>query len=302
MTYRMLPAAIALLASAVVWGGDTTGNFEQEVPADAKGTVEISSTSGTIEVTGSDKAAVSVKAQLGPEVDHVEVRPSGNHTVVRVILKPHGSGVFNWGHDETHLRVQVPKDSELDVSGVSANVTSSGVLGSQRLHSVSGDVSAETGPNDIDVKSVSGNVKVRGHDQPARLRLTTVSGDIELKHAAGDLETTTVSGKISAELEPARSFHARSTSGDISFEGRLTRDADVDAQSVNGDLKVHAAAEGGFQYELQTLSGDIGNCFDAKAERSGEYGPGHKLDGTRGGGSAHVRLKTMSGDLSLCDH
>jgi DUF4097 and DUF4098 domain-containing protein YvlB len=302
MTYRMLPAAIALLASTVVWGGDTTGNFEQEVSADAKGTVEISSTSGTIEVTGSDKAAVSVKAQLGPEVDHVEVRPSGNHTVVRVILKPHGSGVFNWSHDETHLRVQVPKDSELDVSGVSANVTSSGVLGSQRLHSVSGDVNAETGPNDIDVKSVSGNVKVRGHDQPARLRLTTVSGDIELKHAAGDLETTTVSGKISAELEPARSFHARSTSGDISFEGRLARGADVDAQSVNGDLKVHATSEDGFQYELQTLSGDIGNCFDAKTERSGEYGPGHKLEGTRGGGSAHVRLKTMSGDLKLCDH
>ncbi len=300
-TYRMLPAVIALLASAVVRGSDTTGNFEQEVAADAKGTVEISSTSGTIDVTGSDKAAVSVKAQLGPEVDHVEVKSSGNHTVVHVILRPHGSGIFNWGHDETHLRVQVPKDSELDVSGVSANVTSSGVLGAQRLRSVSGDVVAETGPNDIEVKSVSGNVKVRGHGQPARLRLNTVSGDIELKHAAGEHETSTVSGQVTAELDPARAFHARSTSGDITFEGRLARGADVDAQSVNGDLKVHAASEDGFQYELQTLSGDISNCFDAKAERSGEYGPGHKLEGTRGGGSAPVRLKTMSGDLDLCD-
>ncbi|HUO19217.1 MAG TPA: DUF4097 family beta strand repeat-containing protein [Steroidobacteraceae bacterium] len=301
-TDRMLPAALALLASAAVWGGDSTGNFAQEVPADARGTVEISSTSGTIDVTGSDKAAVSVQARLGPEVDHVEVKSSGNHTVVRVILKPHGSGIFNWGHDETRLRVQVPKDSELDVSGVSADVTSGGVLGVQRLRSVSGDVSAETGPNDIDVKSVSGNLKVRGHGQPARLRLTTVSGDIELKHAAGELETTTTSGQISVELDPARSFHARSTSGDITFEGRLARGADVDAQSVNGDLKVHVAAEDGFQYELQTLSGDIGDCFGAKAERSGEYGPGHKLEGTRGGGSAHVRLKTLSGDLDLCDH
>jgi DUF4097 and DUF4098 domain-containing protein YvlB len=301
MNYRMLPVVIALLASAGVYGADTAGNFDKEVPADAKGVVDISSTSGIIDVVGTDKAVVSVRAEYGADVDHIDVQSSGNRTVVRVILKPHGSGVFNWSHDETHLRVQVPKDSELDVSGTSTNLTTSGVNGAQRLRSVSGDVSAEAGPNDIEAKSVSGNIKVRGHGQPARLRLTSVSGDIELKHAAGELETSTTSGQISAELDPARAFHARSTSGDITFEGRLARGADVEAQSVNGDLKVHVGSEDGFQYELQTLSGDIGNCFNAKAERNSEYGPGHKLNGTRGGGSAHVRLKTLSGDLDLCD-
>ncbi len=301
MTYRLLPAAAALLASVAVWG-DAPGNFQQEVAADPKGTVEITSTNGTIEVTGWDKAAVGVKAELGSEVDHVEVTRSGNHTTVRVQPR-HGSS-FNWGlgRDETHLHVQVPKDSELDVSGVSANLTTAGVLGSQRLRSVSGDIGAETSAGDFEAKSVSGNLKVRAHGQPARLRLHSVSGDIELKHAAGELDTGTVSGQISAELDPARSFHARSTSGDITFEGRLARGADLDAQSVNGDLKVRAPSENGFRYELETLSGDISNCFDAKAGRSSEYGPGHKLDGLRGGGDGHVRMKTMSGDLELCDH
>jgi len=299
MKYRLLPAAIALAASAAVFADG--GNFEKEVAADAKGVVDVSSINGTIDVTGSDKAVVSVKAEYGADVDHVDVQTSGNRTVVRVILKPHGSGLLNWSHDETRLQVQVPKDSELDVSGTSANLTTSGVSGAQHLRSVSGDVSAETGPNDIEVKSVSGNIKVRGHGQPARLRLTSVSGDIELKHAAGELETTTVSGQITAELDPARAFHARSTSGDITFEGRLAHGAEIEAQSVNGDLKVHAASEDGFQYELQTLSGDISNCFNAKAERTSEYGPGRKLEGTRGAGSAHVRLKTLSGELDLCD-
>lgn len=299
MTYRLLLTTAALLASAAVWG-DNPGNFAQEVPADAKGIVEVASTSGTIDVTGWDKAAVGVKAELGSEVERVEVKSSGNHTTVHVLLR-HGSS-FSWGRDETHLHVQVPKDSELDVSGVSATVTTAGVLGVQRLRSVSGDVAAETGPSDFEAKSVSGSLKVHGHGQPARLRLTSVSGDIELKHAAGELDISTVSGQVSAELDPARAFHARSTSGDITFEGRLLRNADVDVQSVNGDLKVRAPSEDGFQYELQSLSGDINNCFNAKAERSGEYGPGHKLDGTRGAGSAHVRLKTMSGELELCDH
>src|SRR6201998_2074360 len=242
MIYRLSPA-VALLASAAVWGSDTPGTFEREVPADAHGVVEISSNNGTVDVTGWDRAAVSVKADLGPGVDRVEVTSSGGHTVVRVIQHSHSS--FDWGHDETHLRVQVPKDSEVDVSAVSANVNSAGVLGAQRLKSVSGDIRAEIGPADIEAKSVSGSLKLRGKGQPAKLHLSTVSGDLELKHAAGDIEATTVSGEATVELDPAHSVRLRSTSGDIHFEGRLTRGADFDGQTGRGDLKLRAGFEGG---------------------------------------------------------
>jgi DUF4097 and DUF4098 domain-containing protein YvlB len=295
-TYRWLPGALALLASASVWGSDTPANFEREVAAQAKGTVEISSTNGTIDVTGWDRPAVSVKAELGAEVDHVEVTSSGDHTSVRVIQRHSG-----WGHEETHLRVQVPKNSALEASGVSANVTSAGVLGSQRLKTVSGDITADIGPADIEVKSVSGSLKLRGKGQPARLHVSTVSGDLELKHAAGDLEATTVSGEATIELDPARSVRLRTTSGDLTFEGRLARGADFDAQSVSGDLKVRAGSEDGFEFEAASVTGDISDCFKVEAERTGKYGPGSKLNGSRGGGGGHVRLKTMSGEIELCD-
>jgi hypothetical protein len=71
---------------------------------------------------------------------------------------------------------------------------------------------------------------------------------------------------------------------------------------VSGDIKLRATTEDGFEYEAQSLSGDISDCFNVAAERTSQYGPGHKLSGTRGAGSAHVRLKSMSGDLQLCDH
>lgn len=298
MTYRLLPAAVALVASAAVWGGDSPGTFEREVAAPARGVVEISSTNGTVDVTGWDRPAVSVKAELAADVDRVEVTNSGDHTVVRVIQ--HHSGMSFSGHEETHLRVQVPKDSEVDVSTVSADMTSTGVLGAQRLKSVSGDITAEIGPSDIEAKSVSGSLKLRGKGQPAKLHVSTVSGDLELKHAAGDLEATTVSGEATVELDPARSVRVRSTSGDIHFEGRLTRGADFDGQTVSGDLKVRAGAEDGLTFEAATVTGDINDCFNVEAENS-KYGPGHKLNGSRGGGSAHVRLKSMSGEIDLCD-
>jgi DUF4097 and DUF4098 domain-containing protein YvlB len=298
--HRLLIAAAALSLSA--WAYGETTSFEREVNADPHGTVEISATNGTIDVTGWDKAAVAVKADLGSDVDHVEVTSSGNHTVVRVVPRSHVSLGLGFSHDETHLRVQVPRESALEASTVSGNVTSAGVLGTQRLGAVSGDIAAEIGPADIEAKSVSGNVKLRGHGQPARLHVSSVSGDVELKHAAGELETHTVSGEITVELDPARAVHARSTSGDITFEGRLMHGADFDAQSVSGDLKLRASSEDGFEYEAQTLSGEISNCFNVEAERSSRYGPGRKLSGTRGAGGAHVRLKSMSGDLEMCDH
>lgn len=299
MAHRLLPAAVALLAGASVWGSDTPANFEREVPAQARGIVEISNTNGRVDVSGWDRPAVSVKAELGTGVDHVEVTSSGDHTVVRVIPRSHLG--MNWGDGETRLRVQVPKDSEIDVSAVSADVNSAGVLGIQRLKTVSGDLTAEIGASDVDAKSVSGSLRLRGKGQPAKLHVSTVSGDVELKHAAGDLEATTVSGGITADLDSAHSVRLRSTSGDISFDGRLARGADFDAQSVAGDLKVRTGSDAGFEFEAASLSGDISDCFNVPAERTGEYGPGHKLNGKRGDGSGHVRLKTMSGEIELCD-
>lgn len=296
----LVPVTLALLASAAA-GAETSNTFDREVAADPHGTVVISSISGTIDVSGWDRPAVSVKAELDEDVDHVELTSEHGRTVVRVMLHPHTTMSFSMHRGETHLHVKVPRDSQLEVSTVSADVTSDGVQGIQRLRTVSGEIRAELGPADMEANSVSGDIKLRGHGQPAKLHVWTTSGNVSLEHAAGELEMMTVSGEISATVDPASAVRVRSTSGDIRFRGRLTSGAEFDGQTVSGDLKVRAAAEGGFQYEAQTLSGDISDCFDVQPERSSKYGPGHTLNGTLRGGTGHVRLKTMSGDIELCD-
>jgi DUF4097 and DUF4098 domain-containing protein YvlB len=104
-------------------------------------------------------------------------------------------------------------------------------------------------------------------------------------------------------MEPSRSIRLRSTSGDIGFEGKLTKGANIDAETVSGDLTVRASPESGLEYQVNTFSGDITNCMGIDSERVSKYGPGHRLNGSRGNGGdeARVRLKTMSGDVELCD-
>ena len=291
---RLAAAITVLFASAAACAsGDKT--FERQVPAEARGVVDISNVSGRIDVTGWDRPEVSVRAELGESVERVDVNSDHGRTTVKVVLPHHSER-----DGDAHLHVQVPKDSELTVSAVSADVTTAGVTGVQRLHTVSGDITAELAGSDLELKSVSGDVKLKGHGQPARLHMSTVSGDVHLEHGAGDLEAGTVSGTLVVSLDSARSVRARTTSGDVHFEGKLARGADFDATTVSGDLKVRASAEGGYAYEISTFSGDISNCFNATPSEHG-HTPGHTLQGTRGDGAGHMRLKTMSGDVQLCD-
>jgi hypothetical protein len=269
-------------------------NFEKTVAADARGVVEISNTAGSIEVSGWDRPEVSVRGDIGDGVERVDVTSEGGRTQVRVVLPGH-SGLDG----EAKLHVQVPRASELHITAVSAATTVAGMQGMQRLNAVSGDVSTEIAGSDLELKTVSGSVKIKGHGQSARLYVSTVSGDVHLEHGAGDLEMSTVSGSLGATLDVARSVRVRTTSGDVNFAGKLARDASLEATSVSGDLNMRAAAEGGYAYELSSFSGDIENCFGAKSDKSGYVG--QSLSGTLGTGAGHVRLKTMSGDIQLCD-
>jgi len=291
--YWVSVSLLPLLAGAGARADDNT--FDRQMPAEARGVVSISSTAGTIHVSGWDRAEVTVHADLGSESDKVEVTSEHGRTSIKVVQRSSSNH-----HGGADLQIKIPKESELDVSAVSADVTSQGVLGVQRLSAVSGNVTAELAGSDLELKTVSGDVKLKGHGQPARLHVTTVSGDLHLDHGAGDLEAGTVSGELVVALDSARSVRARTTSGDLSFEGKLTRGASFDAATVSGELKVRASADGGYAYEVSSFSGDITNCFGAAS--SGQHGsPGHSLEGTRGEGAGRVHLKSMSGDIELCD-
>ena len=268
--------------------------FDRQVPAQPRGVVEISNFSGNIEVSGWDRSEVSVHAELAGGVEGVAVSSEGGHTSIKVRTE---ASVSQGG---ARLQVKIPKESELDVSAMSAHVSTSSVLGIQRLSTVSGNVTAEIAGADVELKTVSGTVQVKGRGQPARLRASTVSGDLHLQHGGGDIEVGTINGALIVSLDGARSVRARTTSGDLRFDGTLSHGATLEASSISGSLTVRTAADGGFAYEVSSFSGGISDCFNASPEHT-QYGPGSRLSGTRGTGAGHVRLRTLSGNVQLCD-
>ena len=80
-------------------------------------------------------------------------------------------------------------------------------------------MTAELAGADAELKTVSGDMKLKGHGQPARLHVTTVSGDVHIDHGAGEFEGSTVSGTLVTKFDSARELRVHRTSGDLHFEG-----------------------------------------------------------------------------------
>jgi DUF4097 and DUF4098 domain-containing protein YvlB len=271
-------------------------SFERTVTATADGEVVISNVSGTIDVRGWDRNEVHVSGELGTDVERVDVESSGGRTTIKVIL-PHGSH-----HDSSaDLEIQVPKMSSVEASVVSADVTSRGILGTQRLKSVSGEIAADIAGDDSDLRSVSGDLTIRGTGKPLRLRLSSVSGNLDLSNAAGKLELVTVSGDARVQMTEASEVRGKTTSGSLNLRAKLTKDARVDAEAVSGDLTLHVSAPGGVSAEVETFSGDIEGCLASDVKRASEYGPGKRLSVRTVEEGARVRAKTLSGDVEICD-
>jgi DUF4097 and DUF4098 domain-containing protein YvlB len=300
----ILPLSLALAAGAA-----HAGTFQQQVAADPRGEVDVSNVSGSIVIEGWDQPAVSVKADLPGSTERVIV--TGGHGRTRVCIaydsgggcdsSPHGWHYSSGDSGSVRLEVHVPRDSELDVSGVSAEITSRGVAGTQQLHTVSGDIDAELGSGDDDVKSVSGEIHLHGSGHDGLLHVSTVSGDLSVTNVAGDLEARTVNGKLTAQLSPARIVRLNTTSGEIELGARLASGGQVETETVSGEQNISVSAPAGYTYEAKSFSGDIKDCFGQQANPA-EYGPGSRLEGTRGAGSGRVQIQSLSGDVSLCDH
>jgi DUF4097 and DUF4098 domain-containing protein YvlB len=295
ITPPVVAAALLLAASMAARADDRS--FDRTVAAEQGGTVEISNVAGSINVIGWDRAEVQVHAAMEEGVERVDVNTSPGRTVVKVVLPN-----MSWHGGEASLEVHVPKNSEVNATAVSADLTTSQLTGRQRLQTVSGELRADVGGDRFEAKTVSGDMRLRGNPKPSEIRLSSVSGNITLDRGAGDVDASSISGDVRLEVNPASGVRLHSTSGDLIFNGSLANNATVEAETVSGDVTLRPKASQGFEYEASSFSGGIESCFGKEAEKVSLHGPGLRLNGSLGEGKGRMRAKTMSGDIELCDH
>jgi DUF4097 and DUF4098 domain-containing protein YvlB len=286
----------AVIVAAVLYAGvGQAAETVRTVPADPRGEVEIVNVSGDVTVTGWDRAEVEVRADLGSGVDRLDVTSDPGHVVINVVLP---KGRSNSGSSD--LRVHVPRDSRLAIRTVDADQSVRDVRGGQNLQSVSGEITTEVWTEDFDMRSVSGEVVVRGHGGTGTARVNTVSGNVELIDVGSALELTTVTGDLDVKVSEIHRARIKTTNGELELRARLGQGGSINAEAINGDVRIHLESPIDAEFDIETFNGAIDNCFGKQSRRTHEFAPGNELRFTQGSGKGRVRIKTLNGGVEIC--
>ncbi len=188
--------------------------------------------------------------------------------------------ILGWlRHERRHVVVSIaiPRDCPIELGVVSASATVTGFVGSTSVRSVSGAVTLDGLSGDLVAETVSGDVETLALD--GDLSFTTVSGDLTVVGGrTGRLVARTVSGSVTADLDPAA-------------------DAAISLDSVSGDIGVRLPATPSLDIDLKSTSGDLRSSHDGLQLTKQ---PGRTaLTGRLGDGGAHLRARTVSGDVAL---
>lgn len=299
---RMLAIMAMWLTFQGAWAASESREFSRRVAAGARDRISISNIAGAVRLTAWERPEVDVQGKLGSGVERVEVSQHSGEIEIRVVV--HESGLFGIRSvlDPTaFLDVRVPAGSELEVHTVSALISGDALRGRAELKSVSGGIRVAYQGAELDAKTVSGAIDVNGVGQRIRLQAVSVSGGIRVDRVSGEIEAKSTSGSVRISSGLADKVELKTVSGSIVYGGRLSASGELDAEAVSGSVQVIAASDAGYAFDVSSYSGAIRSCFGDVPQRKSPGRSGKHLSGSQGQGSARVRLRSMSGGVSLCD-
>jgi len=244
-------------------GPEQTDRFSRKVKLGRDGRVTIGNISGQIVVTGGSGDEVSIEAvkrTRGDQSQLANVRIVVDDRPGRVDVRTeYDSSRFTRNNSvSVDYTVTVPSGASVEVKSVSGNVKVTGVRGAVRSESVSGDVTTSDTPRVEAAKSVSGNVTLSGIQNDGDLSATSVSGTVSAKGVkAHALELGSVSGDLMVSDVTCDRLNAKSVSGAFEYSGTIARGGVYDVNLHSGNVRFVLANPVGFELAASTFSGNI---------------------------------------------
>ena len=261
---------------------DTTFSF------DRNGTVNVSASNGSISVVGWSR-------------DQVQVRTSGSSETIRIDGSSSRMTLNITGRrGEGSIELSVPIGVRVTASTHSGRVSVRGTRGPVEGHADNGSVDVEDAASRIDLSTFSGQLQASDINGDAHLE--TISGQIKVQDIRGTIDANTVSGAIDLIGVTSKSVRAKTTSGDVTFDGLVDQNGRYELSSHSGDIALRIQRDASAQLSVSTWSGTIDSQFPITLK------PGQQRIGTLnakrftfdiGGGAARIDAETFSGDITI---
>jgi DUF4097 and DUF4098 domain-containing protein YvlB len=190
------------------------------------------------------------------------------------------------------MDLTVPEGTALRITNVSGNVRLNGLKGpEQNIITSSGDISIQNIRSNINLKSVSGDIK--SVNCTGNLKAVTSSGNQFIEKAKGNIVTQSVAGDLKIS-EIKGNISATSSSGNQVVRAVI---GNIECNAVSGDLKLNDCKGELF---AKTSSGDIiGKNIDLLKKAILECVSGDIRIDFSNDNNLSYDLSTISGDLSV---
>ena len=291
-----VPAGLLLALLAATLPAFAGTPIDKTVAASANGKVEVSSVAGSIKITAWNRNEIHVSGTLSRDAERLAVEKTGDGVSIRVVLPR-----TTFGNVEgSHLVIQLPAASQLEVHTVSADIDAGGLAGAVRLESVSGSVGLVSSSASIYASAISGDVGITGSAPDAKIEAHSISGKVRIEKVSGNLRAGSTSGDIQLAGENSlQGAKLETTSGDIRFAAALGADGDYEFHAVSGNIELSLPEVPAATFDVASFSGDIDANFGPQPRRTSEFGPGKEWHYRNGSGKADIRIRTLSGDVRI---
>jgi len=293
-------------------GPEQTERFSRKVKVGRDARVSIDNVAGNIVVTGGSGDEVSIEAvkrTRGDRGELAKVRITVDERAGRVDVRTEGEQNRGWRGSQVSVdyTVTVPASASVDLHSVSGSMRVTGVRGSLRAETVSGNVTTTDTPKLEVAKSISGDVLLTGAAAEGDLSAASVSGSVTARGLkAHGLDLGSISGDIMLSDVTCDRLGIKSVSGSVEYAGSLVKGGRYEINSHSGSVRLTLSNPPGFELAANSFSGTIRSDFpmiiggDRDRDRGRRRGGNNRsIRATFGDGSATVTVRTFSGEIVI---
>jgi len=195
------------------------------------------------------------------------------------------------------LEVWVPARVRLWIKTATANIDVNDVSGGLDLYVVSGTITVNGNPHELNAEAIDGDIHVAG--SPSWLRAKTATGSITFQGASSDVALSTVSGPIKVDGGIFERAKLETVTGDIIFGGKLDRSGTFDFDTHSGSVDIAIPDRTPVSVSVVTIAGTIVNNLSKKTPIAGRFGRGAELTMDLSDGGAKMSIRTFKGPVTL---
>lgn len=242
---------------------------------------------GEVIVRTWNRDAVRVRARHASRAK-VEIRPVAAGLAVRTTSGARGS---------VDYEITAPEWMPVRVHGTYNFITVEGAQSEVSAETTRGDVVVKGGTGVVNARSIQGAVFIEG--ARGRITASSVNEGIRITDTSGDITAETTNGDIAFVQVRSANVEASTINGDIRYDGQPAERGRYRFTTHNGDITIAIPTTASLTFFVRTYNGRFGSAIPLNGPPREEVRQGRRMTYTLGSGSAEMELETFGGEIRV---